>query len=52
MFDTVSDKRIAVFGFAFKKNTADTRFVKLDISLRKDGQGYTRWSFILLSKGV
>ncbi|VDN23590.1 unnamed protein product [Gongylonema pulchrum] len=25
MFDTVSDKRIAVFGFAFKKNTADTR---------------------------
>uniref|UniRef100_A0A915PFE3 UDP-glucose 6-dehydrogenase n=1 Tax=Setaria digitata TaxID=48799 RepID=A0A915PFE3_9BILA len=25
MFDTVSNKRIAVFGFAFKKNTADTR---------------------------
>ncbi|VDK76228.1 unnamed protein product [Litomosoides sigmodontis] len=25
MFDTVSSKRIAIFGFAFKKNTADTR---------------------------
>lgn len=27
MFDTVSNKRIAIFGFAFKKNTADTRFL-------------------------
>ncbi|VDN58994.1 unnamed protein product [Dracunculus medinensis] len=25
MFNTVTDKRIAIFGFAFKKNTADTR---------------------------
>ncbi|MCP9260336.1 UDP-glucose 6-dehydrogenase [Dirofilaria immitis] len=25
MFNTVSNKRIAIFGFAFKKNTADTR---------------------------
>jgi UDPglucose 6-dehydrogenase len=25
MFDTVADKRIALFGFAFKKDTADTR---------------------------
>uniref|UniRef100_A0A0N5D051 UDP-glucose 6-dehydrogenase n=1 Tax=Thelazia callipaeda TaxID=103827 RepID=A0A0N5D051_THECL len=25
MFDTVSNKKIAIFGFAFKKNTADTR---------------------------
>ena len=26
LFNTVADKRIAIFGFAFKKNTADTRF--------------------------
>lgn len=25
LFNTVSDKRIAIFGFAFKKNTGDTR---------------------------
>ena len=25
MFNTVSNKRIAVFGFAFKKDTGDTR---------------------------
>jgi UDPglucose 6-dehydrogenase len=25
MFNTVSGKKIAVFGFAFKKNTGDTR---------------------------
>uniref|UniRef100_A0A915HW94 UDP-glucose 6-dehydrogenase n=1 Tax=Romanomermis culicivorax TaxID=13658 RepID=A0A915HW94_ROMCU len=25
MFDTVANKRLAIFGFAFKKNTADTR---------------------------
>uniref|UniRef100_A0A914WPX7 UDP-glucose 6-dehydrogenase n=1 Tax=Plectus sambesii TaxID=2011161 RepID=A0A914WPX7_9BILA len=26
MFNTLSEKRIAMFGFAFKKNTADTRY--------------------------
>lgn len=25
LFNTVTDKKIAVFGFAFKKNTGDTR---------------------------
>lgn len=25
LFNTVSDKRISIFGFAFKKNTGDTR---------------------------
>lgn len=25
LFNTVSDKRITIFGFAFKKNTGDTR---------------------------
>ncbi|UYV64372.1 UGDH [Cordylochernes scorpioides] len=25
LFDTITDKKIAIFGFAFKKNTADTR---------------------------
>ncbi len=25
LFNTVADKRLAVFGFAYKKNTADTR---------------------------
>jgi UDPglucose 6-dehydrogenase len=25
LFNTVTDKRIAIFGFAFKKNTGDTR---------------------------
>lgn len=27
LFNTVTDKKIALFGFAFKKNTGDTRFV-------------------------
>jgi UDPglucose 6-dehydrogenase len=27
LFNTVSDKQIALFGFAFKKNTGDTRFL-------------------------
>lgn len=26
MFNTVTDKKIAIFGFSFKKNTADTRY--------------------------
>lgn len=26
LFNTVTDKRIALFGFAFKKNTGDTRY--------------------------
>lgn len=25
LFNTVADKRLAIFGFSFKKNTADTR---------------------------
>jgi len=25
LFNTITDKRIAMFGFAFKKNTGDTR---------------------------
>ena len=27
LFNTVTDKKIALFGFAFKKNTGDTRYV-------------------------
>jgi len=26
LFNTVANKKIAMFGFAFKKDTADTRF--------------------------
>ena len=29
LFNTVSGKRIAVFGFAFKKETGDTRYVAM-----------------------
>jgi len=25
MFDTITEKKIAVFGFAYKKDTSDTR---------------------------
>ena len=27
LFNTVANKKIAIFGFAFKKDTADTRWV-------------------------
>ncbi|XP_076319073.1 UDP-glucose 6-dehydrogenase-like [Tachypleus tridentatus] len=27
LFNTVTDKKITIFGFAFKKNTADTRYI-------------------------
>jgi len=27
LFNTVANKKLALFGFAFKKDTADTRFV-------------------------
>ncbi|KJH53265.1 nucleotide sugar dehydrogenase [Dictyocaulus viviparus] len=30
LFNTVSDKKITVFGFAFKKNTGDTRLIILE----------------------
>lgn len=33
MYQTVSDKRIAIFGFSFKKDTWDTRFGFLQLIL-------------------
>ena len=32
LFDTISDKRIAVLGFAFKKDTGDTRCTAILVS--------------------
>jgi UDPglucose 6-dehydrogenase len=29
LFNTVVEKKIALFGFAFKKNTGDTRFLPI-----------------------
>lgn len=37
LFNTVTNKKIALFGFAFKKDTADTRYVLAFQLLR------TRW---------
>ena len=34
LFNTVANKKLALFGFAFKKDTADTRFTNCGIVLR------------------
>jgi len=33
LFNTVANKKLALFGFAFKKDTADTRFAAICIGL-------------------
>jgi len=33
LFNTVANKKLALFGFAFKKDTADTRFAAIFIGL-------------------
>lgn len=40
LFNTVTDKKIAILGFAFKKDTGDTRYCKVN-STRMYKLGYT-----------
>lgn len=38
LFNTVTDKKIALFGFAFKKNTGDTRLAIFSFFLLSDSE--------------